>query len=254
MPYTSEVYYCSHQGSDPENVNVILIHGAGGNHLSWPTELRRLSGTNVYALDLPGHGKSEGRGYQTISQYAKSVMNWMDQISLQKAIIIGHSMGGAIASTIAIAHPQLVSGLCLIGSSLTLRVSSEIIEALSQRNTLSKAISMIIKWSFSDQSSEELKMLVMKRMMNERMSVLQGDFIACNGFDIIEDANSIVCPTLVLCGANDRMTPPRQSQLLATKIPISSLKTIPESGHMVMMEKPNEVAGFILEFILMTQF
>lgn len=254
MPYSSEVYYRSYLDSNREKINLILIHGAGGNHLSWPTELRRLPGTDVHALDLPGHGKSEGRGYQTISQYAKSVVDWMEHIDIQNAILVGHSMGGAIASKIAIDHPQSLSGLCLIGSSLTLRVSSELIDALSQKNTVSKAINMIIKWSFSDQASEELKMLMMKRMMYVRMSVLQGDFKACNDFDITMDASSIICPTLVLCGGNDRMTPSRQSQLLASKIPISTLKIIPDSGHMVMMERPNEVAGSILEFVSTIRF
>jgi pimeloyl-ACP methyl ester carboxylesterase len=74
MPVKSELYYHLYQGSGYETLPVVLIHGAGGTHLSWPPEVRRLAGVRVYAIDLPGHGKSPGRGQQSIAGYARSVL------------------------------------------------------------------------------------------------------------------------------------------------------------------------------------
>ena len=58
MPLNAEIYYRYSNEGEREQVSVILVHGAGGTHLHWPTQIRRLPGYNVYALVLPGHGNS----------------------------------------------------------------------------------------------------------------------------------------------------------------------------------------------------
>ena len=106
MPLNAEIYYRYSNEGEGEVVPVILIHGAGGTHLHWPAQIRRLPGHNVYALDLPGHGKSEGRGNQTIESYCHSIIQWMDDIHIFRSVIVGHSMGGAIALTMALQYPE----------------------------------------------------------------------------------------------------------------------------------------------------
>ncbi len=76
---------------------LLLIHGAGGDHLVWPKEIQRLPGTAVYNLDLPGHGRSAGAGRSSVDDYADVVQEFMELLALQDVTIVGHSMGGAIA-------------------------------------------------------------------------------------------------------------------------------------------------------------
>ena len=92
-----------------------LIHGAGGHHLYWPPQIRRLTGYRVYALDLPGHGRSGGSGQQTIDSYTTAVKDWLIEVNLHSAVFVGHSMGSAIALSLALNYPDHVLGLVLIG-------------------------------------------------------------------------------------------------------------------------------------------
>lgn len=94
MPFAADIYY--HVYQEGEYLPVVLIHGAGGTHLHWPPEIRRLRGFRIYALDLPGHGKSKGRGLQTITAYAQAVYEWVGAVGLHKAFFVGHSMGAEI--------------------------------------------------------------------------------------------------------------------------------------------------------------
>ncbi len=73
--------------------------------------------------------------------------------------------------------------------------------------------------------------------------------MACDAFDETERIEQIRQPVLVICGNEDRMTPLRQSQYLAEHIPGAVLKTIPDAGHMVMLEKPQPVADILRGFL-----
>ena len=109
MPYTTvaseRVFYARRSALSPEAPDLILVHGAGGNHQHWGAAVRNLRSANVYALDLPGHGRSSGNGRTAIADYAAFVVGFMDALGLQKAVIAGHSMGGAIATTMALELP-----------------------------------------------------------------------------------------------------------------------------------------------------
>ena len=130
MPVAAEIYYSIHaDSSGDQRPPVVLIHGAGGTHLFWPSEVRRLAGYRVYSLDLPGHGKSGGRGLQTISAYRQAVCAWLEAVGLHSAVFVGHSMGSAIALTLALDDPEHVLGLGLIGASARLRVAVEHVHA-----------------------------------------------------------------------------------------------------------------------------
>jgi pimeloyl-ACP methyl ester carboxylesterase len=226
-----------------------LIHGAGGTHLYWPPELRRLAGYQVIALDLPGHGKSAGCGLQSIAAYAQAVKNWLLALGIHSAIFAGHSMGSAIALTLALEHAEHVNGLVLLGAGARLKVSPVLLENAASQTTFQNAVKMVIELSFASGASPRLKELAAQRMAEIRASALYGDFVACNAFDETARIEQIRQPTLVVCGSEDKMTPLRQSQFLADHIPGATLKTIPEAGHMVMLEKPQPVADILLGYL-----
>ena len=249
MPITANIYYQAHNRDGGEKPPTILIHGAGGTHLHWPAELRRLSGQRVFAIDLPGHGKSEGRGHQTIDAYVISILDWLDAMGLFRAILIGHSMGGAISLRLADQHPERIVALGLVGSGARLRVAPDILENANNRATFPLAVETIISWAFSPKTDPHLIELATNRMLATRPSVLHGDFTACNTFDMMITLNKLHFPTLVICGEDDQLTPLRYSQYLADQLPNAQLVSIPDAGHMVMLEKSTQVVDAIQNFI-----
>jgi len=152
MPTAASLYYFSHKAEDSTNTPLILIHGAGGTHLHFPAELRRLNDFQIAALDLPGHGKSEGVGHQTIAEYVQAVQNLMDEINLPAAVIIGHSMGSAIALQLALDAPDRMLALVLLGSGSRLRVAPSILENTANQATFPIAVKTITEWSFGSEA------------------------------------------------------------------------------------------------------
>jgi pimeloyl-ACP methyl ester carboxylesterase len=250
MPATADLYYHLYQGnSEAHRPPVVLIHGAGGTHLYWPTEVRRLPGWRVYAPDLPGHGKSGGRGLQSIAAYSQAVLDWMSALGMHSAIFTGHSMGGAIALSLALDHPELAAGLILIGSGARLKVSPELLEKSASATTYQSAVELVIQWGFSQSSPARLKELAARRMLETRSSVLHADFLACNAFDETARIEKVQPACLLLYGSEDRMTPLRLGQYLEKNMPRAKLTTIPQAGHMVMLEQPIQVAQRMLDFL-----
>jgi pimeloyl-ACP methyl ester carboxylesterase len=219
-------------------------------HLSWPAEVRRLRGYSVYAVDLPGHGKSETTdGQQTIGDYARYILQWLESIHLRRAVFVGHSMGSAIALTLAIHHPEYVVGLGLLGAGARLRVNAELLKYAADPTTFYKAADLLITFSFSALAPTSLVGLVTKRMEATRQSVLYGDLLACDRFDVMEQLGSVRQKALVLCGAEDQMTPVRYAQYLVGAMPNAQLAIIPAAGHMVMLEQPQVVAEKLSAFL-----
>ncbi len=249
MPHAASLYYFEHRAGSAELPSVVLLHGAGGNYLSWPTQIRRLDNLHVYAPDLPGHGKSDGRGLQTIDDYAHHIRAWMDAIQLPRAVIVGHSMGGAIALSLAVQHPQYVVGLGLMATGAQLKVADAILDNASRAETFPLVMDTLKKWAFGPTAPASLIKTAIQRIAETRPSVLHSDFLACNAYNLTGKLSAIHIPALVLCGDADRMTPARLSQYLADHLPDAELRIFPQAGHMLMLEYPDEVAAALQAFV-----
>ena len=246
MPTAAGLYYFAHGASDTTRPPVILIHGAGGHHLSWPAQVRRLPGERVFAVDLPGHGKSGGVGRHTIEDYSGAVLDFVAALKLSKVVLIGHSMGGGIALRATVDAPGRVMGLGLLGSAARLRVSSKLLHAAADPSKAADAAHMVIESSFASSTSPRLKELTEQRMLETRPSVLYGDFLACDAF---EEDTKISVPTLILFGELDRMVSPQAGKALQEQIDGARFEVIPEAGHMVMLEQPELVAERLSAFM-----
>ncbi len=251
MPVIANLYFQVHdkQAAQQEGPAIVLIHGAGGNHLFWPFNLRRLPGYRVYAPDLPGHGKSAGSPQPTIAAYAAAMVDWLQKLGLEKTVLVGHSMGSAIAMRLALERPDLVTGLGLLGSSARLAVNPALIAGASQADTFSQAVDTLIQWSFSLSAPPDLTRLAARRMAEMPPAVLYNDFLACNSFDLSDRLAEIHCPALVVCGEQDKMTPLSQAEHLARNLPAGRLEVIPGAGHMLMLEQPLLIEEILLRFL-----
>lgn len=251
MTSAAGIAYREHRGGDPIKGHppLIFIHGAGGNYLHWPAELRRIEGEHVFAIDLPGHGDSGKEGKRTIGGYVKHLVNWMDALELGSAVLIGHSMGGAIALTTALEMPERVSGLILVGTGGRLRVSPMILELTENPQMLNQAVEVIITWAFSEGTPANLISLAQERMAETQPAVMHGDFSACDEFDVMERLGELTMPVQVICGNEDQLTPVKYSRFLSESIPDARLDLVEGAGHMVMLEKPGEVLKIVQRFL-----
>ncbi len=248
MPIANSIFYFSHGAENVSRPPLVFIHGAGGTHLHWPPQVRRMIGQRVFALDLPGHGKSGGVGSQSIAEYAGAVVDFLDAARLNAAVFIGHSMGGAIALTLALDFPQRVLGLGLVGTGARLRVHPQILETTASEASFPEAIQIINDAEFGPAASPRLKELAARQMALIRPPVIHGDFLACNEFDVMQRLGEISVPALILCGTEDILTPMKYSEYLRDHIRNARLIVVPNAGHMAMLEQPEAVADEIGAF------
>ena len=218
---------------------LLLIHGAGGTHMDWPAALRRLPDWNVYAVDLPGHGKSPGPGRDSIAAYCDVVYSFVQTLELEHVVLAGHSMGGAIVQEFALHYPGRLTGIVLVGTGARLRVAPAILDGI--RSGFSATAQLITDSVHDPHAPAQMKRLYLQRYLENDPAVLYGDFFACDQFDRRADVGRIATPALVVCGSNDVMTPPKFSESLAQTLPHARLALIPNAGHMVALEAPEEV-------------
>jgi len=244
MPYAiaggERIFYAFHRSSLPDAPHLILIHGAGGNHQHWGGAVRKLRAANVYALDLPGHGRSGGSGLTSITDYASRVRQFLDALGIERAFLAGHSMGGAIAMQASLSYPERVSGLILVGSGARLRVLRAILDGML--SDPAATIELICATAYSAWTPRELVRQGQLQMLKVAPQTIHDDFAACNAFDVMDRLQEMRFPTLVVCGTEDRLTPVKYSTFLQEKIVGAELKLIEGSGHMVMTEKPEALA------------
>jgi pimeloyl-ACP methyl ester carboxylesterase len=245
-PYGS-LYYAEFKSALDNKPPLVLIHGAGADHLVWPAEIRRLAGWRILALDLPGHGRSSGAGQSQIVAYAHAVVAFLDALKIERAILLGHSMGGAIAQTLALHFPQRVAGLVLIGTGAKLSVNQEFL-ALALTD-LEQMAMLYVKWAYSSGGNDNLKRLGKRQMLATGGSVVDGDYRACHAFDVQTQLGAIHAPTLIIGADQDKMTPFGLSEALAKGIGRSKLAKVEGAGHMMLIEKPAEVANIIADWL-----
>lgn len=249
MPLAGGLYYSLSEGGKRDQKPVVLIHGAGSSHLCWPAELRRLNGYTVYAIDLPGHGRSQGVGFQSVAAYCGAIIDFLAALDLYRAHFVGHSLGGAIALNLALDYGQHVEGLGLIASGAHFDLPADMLDYLSSPTSAPVGLQILQQHSFSAKARPDLVNRSLEALKATRSSVLYGDWTACAQFDVRARAAEVTAPAYIAAGSQDRLTPPAQSRFLAGSLPNARLEVIAEAGHLVMLEQPAAVAHGLRAFL-----
>lgn len=229
----------------PMNRPLIFLHGSADSALIWRLQLehfRQRRRNNVFAVDLPGHGQRPAifSSDVTIQDYARTVREIIKhELHAEQPILVGHSLGGAIALTMALEYGQELSGLILIGTGARLRVLPTILE--SARTAPQEARQQLVELATTPAQRATVVPAIISEQVTPGPTILYRDLAACNGFDAMDRLQEISLPTLIICGAEDRLTPVKYSEYLHQQLTTSTLCIIPDAGHYVMREQPEKV-------------
>lgn len=241
-------YWLSQEQSNASRGTVLFIHGSGGDHSNWAYQLQSLrSKFLLAALDLPGHGRSEGPGESDVDHYINWVHAFLVAGNIRRPVLVGHSLGAAIALGFAEQHPDALSGLVAVGGGLTLPVNPLILEGL--KKDPAPILEMAAHLSLAKTNRERLGPILKKSLTQVNPDLLHDDFLACSRFDRTTQAWRITTPTLVICGSGDKMTPPALSEHIHERIAGSRLSLIADAGHFVMMEQPETFNDTLTVFL-----
>lgn len=228
---------------------LLFIHGAGGGQYTWSYQKSFFEKqSNPIIIELPGHGESGGEGEEEIGGYAEHVYSFLKAMGIEKVFLVGHSMGGAVTQILALTHPDMITGIILVGTGARLRVLPLILYGIKEN--FEETVKQINQFSYSGRAPSDLIEKGVLGMTRCRPDVLYGDFLACDRFDIMNEVEKINLPTLIICGDEDQLTPVKYSQFLQSRIHGSKLEILTGAGHMVMMESPQAFNERIGEFIL----
>jgi pimeloyl-ACP methyl ester carboxylesterase len=227
---------------------LVFVHGAGGAATMWLAQLRYFKPKrSTLAPFLPGHGEEGGPGRERIADYVEDLRGFLDAMQLDRVVLVGLSMGGAISQLFALTHPDRLAGLVLASTGAKLKVLPVIFETLAK--DFEGYLLMMGQFSFGKSAPEEIKQEVLEETRKQRPEVIAGDFRACDAFDVRERLSEIRTPTLVLSGAEDLLTPPKYGDLLVERIPGARLVRFPGAGHLLPVEKPEAFNQAVEEFL-----
>ena len=237
----------SRRAYDASLPSLLCVHGAGGQGMLFRAQLSGLAReANLAAIDLPGHGDSPGPSYESIEDYAGWLADFIECGPI-RPIVLGHSMGGAIAQTLAVNRPELISGLVLAATGARLKVSPALMENF--RNDYEKACADLVSMAYSSAANPALLRQAKEELLATPLEVVLADFGACDRFDLRESLSLISQPTLLVVGTHDRMTPVKYSTYLESNISNAKLEIIEGAGHGLYLEKPNPFNQAVREFL-----
>jgi pimeloyl-ACP methyl ester carboxylesterase len=242
---------------------VVFIHGAQHDHSVWGLQSRYLAhhGRAVLAVDLPGHGRSDGPALKTVEAMSAWILSLLAAVGVAHASLVGHSMGSLIAlETASRATATTIDAIALIATAYPMPVSDALLDATL--NDEPRAIEMISLWSvdsthggYSQKPSAPgpgFSVMTGGRALMKRQAagVLNADFVACNAYRNGEVAAAAVrCPSLFILGSNDAMTAARSGRALAALLADASVVEFARVGHFVMAEAPDATLDALRDFL-----
>ena len=237
---------------------VILIHGAGMDRTVWFQQTRFLShhGYRCFAVDLPAHGKSDGPPLKSIGEMATWISSVIERLG-GPAHIVGHSMGSFIALATAADHPDSVLSATMVSIAAEMPVHPDLQSAAE--NNLPEGASFIAGWGHGpDQHlggnpTPGLWMIGGAKAVveNSKPGVLSLDLSICSNYgEILEKARATKCPTTLILGTRDKMTPRHAAQPLIDELNKPLVVELEEAGHMAMTETPERVRQTLMNCFL----
>ena len=225
-------------------MKLLFIPGSGAGGEVWQYQTDYFPDSE--AISLPGH--PEGEPCSSVDDYVEWLRGYIHQQGYQDVILVGHSLGGAIAQLYALKYPDELKALILIGTGARLRVRPDILEGLRNMIGDDDAWRKFLAEG-STVTDPKMRQVMLESRMRIGPAVKLNDMLCCDEFDSMDRVQSIKLPTLVLCGTEDEMTPVKYTRYLADKIEGATEVVIYGATHLVFVEKPEEVSQAIERFL-----
>ena len=234
-----------------EAPTIVFVHGAGHDHSVWTMYSRFFvrKGYNAIAVDLPGHGQSDGQPLGTISDMSVWVANILRLLNIQKTVLVGHSMGSLVAAQLAADRPSVCESIVMLGVSMPMPVSDVLMSAAAGGQHA--AFDMANFWSHAKRSDSRSNPGVWKFGLNNRLMERNGtdafytDLQACNSFSALA---TLEVPSLLILGEFDQMTPYKSGVQVGATF-CSQIVKIDGAGHAMLTEQPNKVLDALWNFV-----
>jgi len=244
---------------DPTRPALVFIHGSAMDHTMWALPARHFTrhGRAVLAVDLPGHGRSGGTPLVSIEALADWVTALLDAAGVERAALVGHSMGSLVALDAAARHADRVERIALLGTALPMAVAEPLLAAAAANDHA--AIDGLMIWGHSlagqlgGGGTPGIHVLAEATRLMECAApgVLHADLDACNSYgEPLEKLDAIRCPTLLLLGEQDMLTPRRATKAIVERIADVRSVVLPGCGHMMTTEQPDAVLDALRGFLL----
>ncbi len=196
---------------------------------------------------MPAHKNSDDFLDLSLNLYVDVLKKFTDYLNVEKLILAGHSLGGAVVQDFYFKYPSVVTALILIGTGGRLRVNPSLLNML--KNDYQDYLKSLPLGAFYSTTPREVINECIDETSKIPPEVTFCDFRICDEFDTLKKTSTIAIPCLVLCGNVDKLTPIKYSQFFHDKIENSKFKIIKKAGHMVMLERPKQVNNAIESFI-----
>ncbi|MCM3718739.1 alpha/beta fold hydrolase [Fictibacillus phosphorivorans] len=259
-----DVYYEYFDHENPDAKVIVLVHGFLSSTISFRKLLPDLTKEfKVIALDLPGFGQSEKSTtfIYKLSNYGQLIIDFLDKLNVQEAILIGHSMGGQISLHAAKIAPERIKKLILLGCCSYVKRASRSLIACSYLPLFTWGMKSWIKKK--DVKQNLLAVLHDSKLVTQEMidgyskPLNEAAFIHClvrllrhrEGDMSSEELKKITQPVLMIWGKEDKVIPLKTGYKLKHDLPNAELVVYEKCGHLVMEEKPKEITNEILRFI-----
>jgi pimeloyl-ACP methyl ester carboxylesterase len=247
-----QVSYLAVDAPNPSE-SLLFIHGAGVSARTWVNQLRGLShlGTPV-AVDLPGRRGSDPVPNPTLDSYAETACQLLERLGNGPAYVVGHSLGGAVAQMLALRRPEHVKGLVLISTCARVPpgdATQHLLGLVPRPFRRVVFLSAIRKLLLAPSAPDDAIGLTLDEVGACPTHTIQYDTAIGRAMDMGDVARGLRVPTLILCGARDRLTEPDLSQQLSRMIADARLQIVPAAGHMLPLEAPGIVNQAIAEFV-----
>ncbi len=248
-----DLFYEDH--GPKEGIPLVLIHGWTANMHRWDEQIKYFTNRRVIRLDLRGHGESEKRVFSDIKTLSEDLNALFNHLNIEKAIIMGHSMGGMVVIQFTLDYPEKVERLIILGSlgkfnySFGRKMLGLIAKLLPYNAFLKTNINRGFSKSFKEKNPEIIEEAIKTSDKTPKTVVKTAFSKAMGTWDVIDKLGTIQVPTLIIVGSEDIQFPPSASRTLNEKIPNSSLEIVEGSGHEVPIEKPDELNELIEKFI-----
>lgn len=233
---------------NPNRKTIVFVHGAGGSHWLWTAQVEYLSRKyNAIAINLPGHGLGRAQGETTIEGYVKAVRDLIEGLGVQKVVLAGLSMGGAITQEFALTYPENLIAVILFSTGARMKVMPQIFDLI--KKDFKAFVKMSPEFTFAKTTPSEVIASFMEEAGKCDQDVVYGDYQACNEFNLFDRVTEIKLPCLIFSGAEDKLTMPKFQDFLHEKIAGSRIIRFENAGHNLNLEKPEEVNRAIDEFL-----